>query len=72
MFRAEWHSSTVAVKMLKRSDSIAMHDFRSELDVLQKARRPHTNTHRPPAWQQLCIHTNQKSCGRTDSSPLTD
>ena len=38
VFRAEWHASTVAVKMLKRSDSIAMHDFRSELDVLQKAR----------------------------------
>ena len=34
--QAEWHGSTVAVKMLKRSDSIAMHDFRTELDVLQK------------------------------------
>lgn len=34
--QAEWHSSTVAVKMLKRSDSIAMNDFRTELDVLQK------------------------------------
>jgi len=26
----------VAVKMLKRSDEIAMNDFRTELDVLQK------------------------------------
>lgn len=40
VFRAKWHSSTVAVKMLKRSDKIAMQDFRSELDVLQKMRHP--------------------------------
>lgn len=40
VYRAEWHSSTVAVKMLKRSDKIAMQDFRSELDVLQKMHHP--------------------------------
>ena len=34
--QAEWHSCIVAVKMLKRSDEIAMNDFRTELDVLQK------------------------------------
>ena len=28
----------MAVKMLKRSDEIAMNDFRTELDVLQKVR----------------------------------
>ena len=36
--QAEWHSCIVAVKMLKRSDEIAMNDFRTELDVLQKVR----------------------------------
>ena len=37
--QAEWHSCVVAVKMLKRSDEIAMNDFRTELDVLQKVVR---------------------------------
>ena len=36
LLQAEWHSCIVAVKMLKRSDEIAMSDFRTELDVLQK------------------------------------
>lgn len=39
VMQAEWHSTIVAVKMLKRSDEIAMNDFRTELDVLQKVRR---------------------------------
>ena len=38
--QAEWHSCIVAVKMLKRSDEIAMNDFRTELDVLQKVLLP--------------------------------
>ena len=39
--QAEWHSCIVAVKMLKRSDEIAMNDFRTELDVLQKVGHEH-------------------------------
>ena len=45
--QAEWHSCIVAVKMLKRSDEIAMNDFRTELDVLQKV-TPAASRQRPP------------------------
>ena len=31
MFRAKWHGSFVAAKLLKRSDEIALGDFRTEV-----------------------------------------
>ena len=34
--QARWHGSTVAVKILRRSDEVGLGDFRTELNVLQK------------------------------------
>ena len=36
--QARWHSATVAVKILRRSDEVGLGDFRTELNVLQKVR----------------------------------
>ena len=35
-----WHGAPVAVKILKRSDGVALGDFRTELNVLQKVHHP--------------------------------
>lgn len=35
-----WHGAPVAVKILKRSDDVALGDFRTELNVLQKVHHP--------------------------------
>ena len=35
-----WHGAPVAVKVLKRSDGVALGDFRTELNVLQKVHHP--------------------------------
>ena len=38
LLQAKWHSATVAVKILRRSDEVGLGDFRTELNVLQKVR----------------------------------
>jgi hypothetical protein len=38
--QATWNQTPVAVKILKRSDKVAVDDFRTELDVLQKVGKP--------------------------------
>jgi hypothetical protein len=47
--RAVWNGTQVAVKILKESP-MAVGDFRSELNVLQKVHHPHTvrSIHPPP------------------------
>lgn len=40
MFRAKWHGSYVAAKVLKRSDEIAIGDFRTEIAILRKICHP--------------------------------
>ena len=37
VYRAKWHGSFVAAKILKRSDEIALGDFRTEVHFLQWA-----------------------------------
>ena len=38
VYKARWHGSLVAVKVLKDMNAMALGDFRTELNVLQKAR----------------------------------
>lgn len=42
MHKARWHGTIVAVKILKDIGHMAIGDFRTELNVLQKVHHPHT------------------------------
>lgn len=53
MFKAKWHGSYVAAKVLKRSDEIAIGDFRTEIAILRKV-------HHPNCVQFLGAATKQK------------
>lgn len=35
VYKAKWHGSFVAAKVLKRSDEIALGDFRTEIAILR-------------------------------------
>jgi serine/threonine protein kinase len=53
VYKAKWHGSYVAVKLLKRSDEIALGDFRTEIAILRKI-------HHPNCTQFLGACTKQK------------
>lgn len=40
--QGNWNGTVVAVKVLKETGAMAMGDFRTELNVLQKVHHPHT------------------------------
>jgi serine/threonine protein kinase len=40
VYKAKWHGSYVAAKVLKRSDEIALGDFRTEIAILRKIHHP--------------------------------
>ncbi|CAD7698960.1 unnamed protein product [Ostreobium quekettii] len=40
--KAQWHGTVVAVKILKQHTEVALGDFKTELNVLQKVHHPHT------------------------------
>eukprot|EP00879_Flechtneria_rotunda_P018122 GHRR01019004.1.p1 GENE.GHRR01019004.1~~GHRR01019004.1.p1 ORF type:complete len:502 (+),score=132.95 GHRR01019004.1:177-1682(+) len=42
VYRAQYLGTTVAVKVLKDTSSVALGDFRTEMNVLQKVHHPHT------------------------------
>jgi len=42
VYKAKWHGSFVAAKLLKRSDEIALGDFRTEIAILRKIHHPNT------------------------------
>jgi len=42
VYKAKWHGSFVAAKLLKRSDEIAVGDFRTEIAILRKIHHPNT------------------------------
>ncbi len=42
VYKARWHGTIVAVKILKETGAVALGDFRTELNVLQKVHHPHT------------------------------
>ncbi|KAG1674454.1 hypothetical protein FOA52_003059 [Chlamydomonas sp. UWO 241] len=42
VYKAKWHGSFVAAKLLKRSDEIALGDFRTEIAILRKIAHPNT------------------------------
>lgn len=42
MHKAMWHGTLVAVKVLKSSSKVALGDFKTEINVLQKCHHPHT------------------------------
>lgn len=39
---AFWHGTVVAVKILRKSDDVALGDFKTELNILMKVHHPHT------------------------------
>lgn len=47
VYKAKWHGSYVAAKLLKRSDEIALGDFRTEIAILRKIHHPNMN--------QVCV-----------------
>lgn len=53
VYKAKWHGSYVAAKLLKRSDEIALGDFRTEIAILRKI-------HHPNCTQFLGACTKQK------------
>eukprot|EP00198_Chlamydomonas_reinhardtii_P014004 XP_001703341.1 predicted protein [Chlamydomonas reinhardtii] len=53
VYKAKWHGSYVAAKLLKRSDEIAIGDFRTEIAILRKI-------HHPNCTQFLGACTKQK------------
>ena len=53
VYKAKWHGSYVAAKVLKRSDEIALGDFRTEIAILRKV-------HHPNCVQFLGACTKQK------------
>uniref|UniRef100_A0A7S0UV82 Protein kinase domain-containing protein n=1 Tax=Polytomella parva TaxID=51329 RepID=A0A7S0UV82_9CHLO len=53
VFKAKYHGSYVAAKLLKRSDEIALGDFRTEIAILRK-------THHPNCTQFMGACTKQK------------
>lgn len=53
VFKAKWHGSYVAAKVLRRSDEIALGDFRTEIAILRKI-------HHPNCVQFLGACTKQK------------
>jgi serine/threonine protein kinase len=40
VYKAKWHGSYVAAKVLKRSDEITLGDFRTEIAILRKIHHP--------------------------------
>jgi len=42
VYKAKWYGTVVAVKVLKETGAVALGDFRTELNVLQKVHHPHT------------------------------
>ncbi|PNW74839.1 hypothetical protein CHLRE_12g507750v5 [Chlamydomonas reinhardtii] len=42
VYKANWNGTIVAVKVLKETGAVALGDFRTELNVLQKVHHPHT------------------------------
>ncbi|KXZ55947.1 hypothetical protein GPECTOR_2g1498 [Gonium pectorale] len=42
VYKANWNGTQVAVKVLKETGAVALGDFRTELNVLQKVHHPHT------------------------------
>ncbi|KAG2500845.1 hypothetical protein HYH03_001606 [Edaphochlamys debaryana] len=42
VYKANWNGTLVAVKVLKETGAVALGDFRTELNVLQKVHHPHT------------------------------
>lgn len=41
VYKARWHGTPVAVKVLKDNSNVALGDFRTELNVLMKVHSPH-------------------------------
>jgi hypothetical protein len=41
VYKARWHGTPVAVKVLKDNSNLALGDFRTELNVLMKVHSPH-------------------------------
>jgi serine/threonine protein kinase len=56
VYKAKWHGSYVAAKVLKRSDEIALGDFRTEIAILRKIHHPNCVQVRGGLWH---------SCART-------
>lgn len=60
MYKAKWHGSYVAAKVLKRSDEIALGDFRTEIAILRKIHHPNCVQVRGGSLH-TCTHTATES-----------
>ena len=68
VFRAKWHGSFVAAKLLKRSDEIALGDFRTEVRHGRSLKRAMGCFLRGVCWCRRALaqagHSNKKDSDR--------
>lgn len=57
--QGNWNGTVVAVKVLKETGAMAMGDFRTELNVLQKVHHPHT----------VRVRGSERSCAAAAARP---
>mmetsp|Transcript_33425 Transcript_33425/g.73919 ORF Transcript_33425/g.73919 Transcript_33425/m.73919 type:complete len:522 (-) Transcript_33425:758-2323(-) len=73
VYRAEWHGSYVAAKLLKRSDEIAIGDFRTEIAILRKIHHPNTTQFLGACTKQkpYIVITELMACSLADAFQKT-
>ncbi|KAJ9510595.1 hypothetical protein QJQ45_027481 [Haematococcus lacustris] len=73
VFKAKWHGSFVAAKLLKRSDEIALGDFRTEIAILRKIHHPNTTQFLGACTKQkpYIVLTELMACSLADAFQRT-
>lgn len=73
VFRAKWHGSFIAAKLLKRSDEIALGDFRTEIAILRKIHHPNTTQFLGACTKQkpYIVITELMACSLADAFQRT-
>ena len=63
--KAMWCGTLVAAKILKTSSSIALGDFRSEIEVLRRVHHPNARAGACALWIAERTDHNRRMAGRT-------
>ncbi|GIL72919.1 hypothetical protein Vretimale_4568 [Volvox reticuliferus] len=73
VYKAKWHGSYVAAKLLKRSDEIAIGDFRTEIAILRKIHHPNCTQFLGACTKQkpYIVITELMSCSLADAFQRT-
>lgn len=73
VYKAKWHGSYVAAKLLKRSDEIALGDFRTEIAILRKIHHPNTTQFLGACTKQkpYIVITELMACSLADAFQRT-